>query len=678
MAALTMSNAFAPPLALHFIWHPSDQESVQPILDAVRSYFARDIDRPFSRGLNIPLFFYSSESPKMPPTNHLEQMAARDIIVVFTSVNTLGWKEWQGYIDQLPLSSTFPAIPVAINREGLGHGEDGRLKNLNFLRAYQWQGETRIQQALLSMAHEIYRHGLVEIKKDDHGKNSSIKLFLSHAKAGDTGRLHAEAIYRYIDNTNMSRFFDATEIAPGFKFDKEIITHIKDSTLIAIGSDAYSSRYWCQREILCAKQYQRPILAVDCLEEFEDRVFPAGSNVPCVHVSADANLSERDILRILIATLLETIRHTHAQKILAYYQSQEWIPSDCAIISRPPELRQVIDITKNGQTSVCYPEPSVYMEESDWLCHFDVEAFTPLWNKNEDKVLENKRIGISVSEFPANGYASHHLHPDHLKRLSQDLARHVLARAGTLIYGGDLRKDGFTQFILDEAIALKSRLNSNSIYIENHLAWPLYVSAPEIVAWRAKYNGIIKTVEHDIPDDIANQVDKNTALAPSNEENKYVWSRCLTQMRQQSIQSSDARICAGGKLSGFLGKMPGVLEEIVLALEQNKPLYLLGGFGGVVREVCQSITHKSVTEPLTESWQIHHTEGYQALQDKARHTGHHSNYAVIEATLESIDLEQLAQNAGLELNEYRHLMTSPFIDECVHIILKGLKTISTS
>jgi len=61
------------------------------------------------------------------------------------------------------------------------------------------------------MAHEIYRYGFVEISENDHGKCSSIKIFLSHAKAGDTGRLHAESIYQFIDSTNMSRFFDATE-----------------------------------------------------------------------------------------------------------------------------------------------------------------------------------------------------------------------------------------------------------------------------------------------------------------------------------------------------------------------------------------------------------------------------------------------------------------------------------
>jgi len=673
-----MTTEYKPPLAIHFIWNPADEESVGPILDAVRSSFARDVDRPFSRGLNIPLFFYSSGNPNQPPSHSPVQQATKDIVFVFASVNTLGRESWKSYIDQLSLSNTLRVVPIAIDRNGLGHGSEGSLKNLNFLRSYEWQGELKEQRAVLAMAHEIYRHGFVEISEEDHGKCSSIKIFLSHAKAGDTGRLHAESIYKFIDSTNMSRFFDATEISPGFKFDKEIIKHIKESTLVAIGSDAYSSRYWCQREILCAKQHQRPIIAVDCLQDFEDRVFPAGSNVPCVHVSPDTPISEPDILRILIATILETIRHLHAQKSLEYYRSQNWIDNDCAIISRPPEIRQVIDLKNSGKQKICYPEPSLYSEEADWLSHFEVDAFTPLWSKAEDGALGCCRIGISISDNPAGNYSDHHLHADHLKRLSQDLARHLLARAGTVIYGGDLRKDGFTQFILDEAIALKTRLNTDNIHVENHLAWPLYVSDPEIVAWRAKYNGIIKSVEHDIPSDTAKDIDKNVFIAPSGTENKYIWSRCLTRMRENSIELSHARICAGGKLAGYHGKMPGVLEEIIISIEKNKPIFLLGAFGGVVGEVCKTITNKAIAAPITEHWQITNNAGYFELQEKAKQEIQNADYTKIETVLGGISVDALARSSGLSSDNYQRLMASPFVDECVHLVLKGLKNIASS
>lgn len=670
-----MATNYKPPLAVHFIWNPADNKLVEGILDSVRSSIARDVNRPFSRGLNIPLFFYSSEDPNCTPSHLPKQQATKDIIFVFVSVNTLGREVWKSYINQLSLSSTLRVVPIAIDREGLRHGSGGGLESIHFLRAYEWPDEIKVQRAVLAIAHEIYRHGFIDINQGDQGKSSSIKIFLSHAKVGDTGRLHAESIYKYIDSTNMSRFFDATDISPGFKFDEDIINHIKDSTLVAIGSDIYSSRYWCQREILCAKQNQRPIIAVDCLQNFEDRVFPAGSNVPCVHVEPDSPISERDILRILNAAILETIRYNHARKSLEYYQNQKWIEDECAIISRPPEIRQIIELKKKGIHKVCYPEPSLYSEEADWISHFDVEAFTPLWSSVYDKSLNKCRIGISISDSPSDNYSKFHLHADHLKRLSQDLARHILARSGTIIYGGDLRGDGFTQFILDEAIALKTRLNSDLIYVENHLAWPLYMADSKIVAWRAKYDGVIKSIEHDIPSDIEKDIDKNTFIEPSGIDNKYIWSRCLTHMREKSIESSHARICAGGKLVGYQGKMPGVLEEIMISLDKNIPIYLLGAFGGVVAEVCKTITSNLITEPLSEDWQLANNEGYFDLQKKAKQENKNADYENIKIKLEKISIDDLALSSGLSVCDYQRLLESPFVDECVYIVLKGLQTL---
>ena len=469
----------------------------------------------------------------------------------------------------------------------------------------------------------------------------------------------------------MSHFFDTTEISPGFKFDQEIIQHIMASTVVAIGSDTYSSRYWCQREILCAKEHQRPMIAVDCLEDGEDRVFPAGSNVPCIHVPSATPIGEADILRILLPTLLETIRHYHALKLLEFYKFKGWIDNDCALASRPPELRQLLNLKREGKTKLCYPEPPIYSEESDWHDQLGIETFTPLWSRSEAIVLKDYRIGISISEVQDGEPSNYHLPKSQATRLAQDLARHLLARSATVVYGGDLRKDGFTEFILDEAIALKSRLSSDELYVENHLAWPIYRSAKEVLAWRAKYRGVMRTVEHEIPDDIARHVDKDNFLPPSTVKNKYFWSRCLSEMRIKSIESSDARICAGGKLSGYNGKMPGVFEEILISIDMKKPIYLLGAFGGVVGEVCKVILGESFPDPLTEQWQITHNAGYVDLQEIAKSYGEHADYDQARHILEKANLLYLSKISGLDEESYLRLMQSPFIDECIYLIMQG-------
>ena len=665
---------YTPPLSVSFIWHFADASEVEPILFAVKKAFARDKDKPFSRGLNIPLFFFSSQSSNNVPHNYPASHAKHNIVFVFTSTNTMGYGNWTHYIENIPSDPSVCILPIALDSNGLRHS--GALSGLNCIRLYDWPKTNREAYAIIALAHEIYRYGCNAINPKDVGKASSIAIFLSHAKSGGTGRLHAEEIKKFIDNTNMNRFFDANEISPGFSFEDEIEKHIPSSTLLAIKSDAYSSRYWCQREILSAKRDNCPIVVMDCLDDYEDRLFPAASNVPCIHVSADTPLSEEDILRVLSAVIIETIRYHHSLNCLQGYKSAGWIDSDCELTARPPEIRQALAFKKSNKTKICYPEPPIYFDEADWHHEIEIETFTPLWKISEQKSLTNVRIGLSISDANKDGFISNHTDADHLIRLSQDLARHLLARSSTLLYGGDLRPSGFTEFILDEALILKERISSTIPHVENHLAWPLYVSEKEIVAWRAKYRQIMHTEEYAIPDDVADGISRDIFLAPNTPQNAYVWSRCLTDMREKSISTSTARVCAGGRQSGYKGKMPGVLEEILLALDEAKPIFLLGGFGGIVGDVCSGILNDDVPDSLTEDWQISHNEGYAELQKIAHTHGRSSDYEAIARTIRQLKISEIAARAGLEELEYRKLMSSPFVDECVYLVLKGLRTIS--
>lgn len=53
--------------------------------------------------------------------------------------------------------------------------------------------------------------------------------------------------------------------------------------------------------------------------------------------------------------------------------------------------------------------------------------------------------------------------------------------------------------------------------------------------------------------------------------------------------NTSARIVIGGKRAGFQGIMPGILEEVLLALERKQPLYLAGGFGGATLDVIRNL-----------------------------------------------------------------------------------------
>ncbi len=70
----------------------------------------------------------------------------------------------------------------------------------------------------------------------------------------------------------------------------------------------------------------------------------------------------------------------------------------------------------------------------------------------------------------------------------------------------------------------------------------------------------------------------------------------LTNLRTYMTANTDARIVIGGKRAGFLGAMPGILEEILFSLENRKPLYLAGGFGGATLDAIR------VLRPADAEW----------------------------------------------------------------------------
>ena len=674
-------SALKPPLAVHFVWRTNSGNKIFDLIQKFRKYLTRDIDRPFSRELNIPTFLYSSRNPKEVPKNIPQKCADIDLVFFFSSVQTINDK-WKDYITSLPKGMKI--IPVAVDEAGVGFNTyEGPLRGRQFIRSYDWPSATWKRSGILELIHEIYRYGILDVKyNSNEGRTRALKLFLSHAKKDSIGVDYAKSIEGFIKRSNMESFFDKG-IRPGSSFIDTIEEEIDSSTLLAITTDHYSSRYWCQREILAAKSFNRPILTVNCLEKYEDRIFPAAANVPCVHVRSEKPLKEKDIINILTAAVVETIRFEHAKKLLEKYKELGWIVGDPEVFARPPEVQQIVSLSNNRNMKedplrVCYPEPPLYEEEYMWMDKLNVKVSTPLWSDEHDKDNPLKlKITLSVSGYTPDGYEDDNIHPDELIRFSQTLARHLLARECTLAYGGDLREDGFTQFILDETAVLRDRLQEDTnLHIENYLSWPVYVKTSSI-DWHARYPDIVEKNEVKIPVDISNDVDKTEYLEPDCVENRYIWSRCLSTMREQIIPSSVATIFAGGKIDGFVGKMPGVLEEFMIAQREGKPIYMVGGLGGATKILCDFIKNPgSIPQQFTEEWQCNHTAGYADLQEYASRKGYSAKYKDLQDTIVNMNINILAKRAGLDIKQYIHLMETPFVDEAVRLILKGLREIS--
>ena len=119
--------------------------------------------------------------------------------------------------------------------------------------------------------------------------------------------------------------------------------------------------------------------------------------------------------------------------------------------------------------------------------------------------------------------------------------------------------------------------------------------------------------------------------------------------------------------------MPGVLEEILISLEMKKPLFLLGGFGGVVAAVCKSLITSSIATQLTEIWQLDHNPGYAEFQVISKENEYSADFEKLRTILENTPLQTLADRCGLDLHDYEQLMETPFVDVSLYFIMKGLR-----
>lgn len=258
--------------------------------------------------------------------------------------------------------------------------------------------------------------------------------------------------------------------------------------------------------------------------------------------------------------------------------------------------------------------------------------------------LSQKAIAISISESP--DMAALGLGPEHLRDAMAEIARHLLAMGARLVYGGDLRVNGFTE-LLFELVARYRRdadVGDARSAIVNYLAWPIVVSKPA-----AEMRGLV--------DELAGLAElhfldrQGGDLAPAALDGAVHpavsdadWAVALSAMREVLTRASDAKIVMGGRTEGYKGRMPGIAEEALTALKAGQPLFLLGGFGGCAREIAVALKlfPQPASPPSWTGWNVFGRIDGAALRN------------------------------GLTPEENATLVRTVHVDEAVALILRGL------
>jgi hypothetical protein len=257
-----------------------------------------------------------------------------------------------------------------------------------------------------------------------------------------------------------------------------------------------------------------------------------------------------------------------------------------------------------------------------------------------NRFLEGRKIAVSISDSPDLPHLG--LRERHLRDIMVELARHLISAGATLIYGGDLRQHGYTELLFEVAVRYHNATADHVPSFTNWLPWPTHLElSPNVIKQREEELGEHATLVRLARDGTSIPRDEIVAPTPALTMD---WIAGLTSMRMRATEECDARIALGGPVEKYRGRMPGIAEEVLLALEAKKPSYLIGGFGGCAADICEEL---GLTDPRPP--------GRQWKMRKAFAEG--SGYSL---------------RNGLTPEDCRRLARTVHTDEVVTLILRGL------
>lgn len=388
---MRLNERYKPLLAVYIVWHPSFEKG-KLIADSIYTYLSRNTDAPLIRGIGIPVFFRSipQRSNKTPKEINLNE-ADYNAIVVLVDDCLFNDEDWNIYVKELiPKTDNKNRIfPIAFS-DNAYYFEESTLGREQFISAKGVEIERNFSHILAEIKSRLV-HGFCRLlleKQPIHeaekelNEPAPVKLFISHAKKD--GEKEAKAFRDFVRaNTKLSTFFDANDIADGYKFDTQIKKAIEDgqAAMVVFHSDEYAAREWCQIEVLTAKRYKSPIVVVHNISVGELRSFPYLGNVPTIKLN-EANFSQIIDLT-LYQILLNIFQRENLKRIKALYVPKRF---ESIELTSPPELFNFIDIlsqkskSKSGKFLVLYPDPPLGIDEMRVLNDFDstIQFLTPI------------------------------------------------------------------------------------------------------------------------------------------------------------------------------------------------------------------------------------------------------------------------------------------------------------
>ena len=383
-----------PVLEIYVVWHPEDKKGAEIAGEFVEHFHGtaftgliggaievyvrskgwrstEDAPRPIPcEGAPLPNGIRQAEFAAIVPLLGTEMAAAIEA----------GAGPWRGYIEgivslqgeSLAQVGVFPCLLDEGATDGTVLG--GLVETYQRIAASppEADGETEITLRCRDLA-----QGIAQLLSDD--EDQRLTVFVSHtrrgAPSGEEGAAELIAMVRdVIANTHLREFFDASDLQPGRDWNTELRAKAATSALLALRTDLYPSREWCQREVLIAKREGMPVIMMDALSLGEERGSFLMDHVPRVPVrKQEGRWWKQDIYRALNLLVDECLKRVLwiRQRALSQERSELEITWWAPHAPEPLTFVQWLERAKEAWTlpadgsvvRVLHPDPPIGADE---------------------------------------------------------------------------------------------------------------------------------------------------------------------------------------------------------------------------------------------------------------------------------------------------------------------------
>ena len=367
------------PLQILLFRHPDDSETA-PLEDAIvrafqggkdaTTYLATGADlgvkvQPFTKVPDIPA------KDKLDATCHtLTLVLVGPALQTQLEVSAEPLRQWLAdcwdHVDKPEERHRMLAIPL---EESLAR-RFSQLPGLDLLqvRAIQEFGEFALRSTMLGLLalHEarlLLARALQDPEQTCGLPNGHLRFFISHAKID--GLPLAQALRYQIKSINwLQTFYDADDLPSGSNWKRLLEKGVASSLIIALRTEIYDSRYWCQQELLWSDQYCTPAVLVDARTALNHEA----STLPFARLPI-ARVPDGNLMRIFSMAMREGVR------FLLFARSVEELkrsgalrqPVELRVFSYPPSMRALLyacrslaaKLQPGTKQYIIYPDPTL-------------------------------------------------------------------------------------------------------------------------------------------------------------------------------------------------------------------------------------------------------------------------------------------------------------------------------